>query len=327
MECDIFSINEPYFYVYGNKVILSLILDTWGVELEVYLSCPVKRILQVNALVTAFCEAYDAAYAFSGEAHDFWELVCVLEGQAGVLAGTAVYSLRKGQAVLHPPAEFHRIWSEGKEEMRILILSFHARILPELRERVRPLPPGGMEALNRLLREICSAYRMDGISVREECRGQEAEAQRAVLHLEEFLLDFIRERPSPVRPAAGRKADAYRQIVRILEGSVGRAESLPEIAAHCGMSASSLKRIFSEYAGIGVMQYFQMLKVKRAAQLLEAGCTVQAAGLAVGFSDQNYFSTVFKRVTGMPPSQYRRGITPKEEQEKPDSPVSVREKR
>ena len=56
-------------------------------------------------------------------------------------------------------------------------------------------------------------------------------------------------------------------------------------------------------AGVGIMVYFNRLKMQRAAELIKEGFSVKEAALSVGFSDQNYFSTVFKRITGRPPTK------------------------
>ena len=53
------------------------------------------------------------------------------------------------------------------------------------------------------------------------------------------------------------------------------------------------------------MEYFNRIKMQRAAELLNEGVSVKQAALQVGFHDQNYFSTVFKRITGHTPSKYK----------------------
>ena len=70
------------------------------------------------------------------------------------------------------------------------------------------------------------------------------------------------------------------------------------------MSESTIKKTFSRYAGIGMVEYFNQMKMRQAARLLEEGKSVGQAAEAVGFHDQNYFSTVFKRIVGMSPRAY-----------------------
>ena len=77
---------------------------------------------------------------------------------------------------------------------------------------------------------------------------------------------------------------------------------MTELAFLCNMSAINLQKIFSRYAGVGVMEYFNRVKMRKATELLEEGLSVKETALRLGFHDQNYFSTVFKRIIGVAPS-------------------------
>ena len=56
---------------------------------------------------------------------------------------------------------------------------------------------------------------------------------------------------------------------------------------------------------MGVSRYFTEMKMRRAAELLRTGSRVGEVANELGFADQNYFSTVFRRIMGVPPGQYR----------------------
>jgi len=90
----------------------------------------------------------------------------------------------------------------------------------------------------------------------------------------------------------------------VLEEHVEERLTVAEVARLCSMSESAIKKTFTRYAGIGMMAYFNQMKMRRAARLMEEGMSVRQAAAAVGFSDQNYFSTVFKRTTGAAPRIY-----------------------
>ena len=71
------------------------------------------------------------------------------------------------------------------------------------------------------------------------------------------------------------------------------------------MSEVNLKKTFSKYLNIGVINYYNNLKINSAMTMLKDGMTVRETAEALGFANQNYFSTVFKRITGRTPSNYR----------------------
>lgn len=77
-----------------------------------------------------------------------------------------------------------------------------------------------------------------------------------------------------------------------------------EIAATFGISLSHIKRIFSAYAGIGAHDYFNLLKICRAKELLLQGESVTTTADKTGFANQAYFSAAFKRIAGISPKAF-----------------------
>ena len=49
-------------------------------------------------------------------------------------------------------------------------------------------------------------------------------------------------------------------------------------------------------------------RINKAKQLLEEGKRVADVGLLVGYKDYSYFYQVFKRVEGIAPTEYKRGM-------------------
>ncbi|HHW48168.1 MAG TPA: response regulator [Clostridiaceae bacterium] len=67
-----------------------------------------------------------------------------------------------------------------------------------------------------------------------------------------------------------------------------------------------LGRIFKGETGMTVSDYVNKVRVKKAMELLKnPKYMVYEVARMVGFSDQHYFSTVFRKVTGLTPSQYK----------------------
>ena len=101
-----------------------------------YRLCEIDRQVRITALCSAWVGIKEAGYSFDGESHDFWECVFILRGRAGVTAGEDVYSLSRGDMIFHPPGEFHRLWNDGSESMRVLIISFSADVFPISAHRI-----------------------------------------------------------------------------------------------------------------------------------------------------------------------------------------------
>jgi len=260
--------------------------------------------LRIHTLYTAFASRFARDYTFVGERHNFWELVIVLEGELGVTAGGKVLTLSAGQAILHPPMEFHRLWSEGNRSPHAVIVSFGATGLHPGENRVYSF--SDLQLPLALLTQIRQYFFIDdGLNVTGIREGCVLQAQKAVKQLELFLLELLSQTPMH-SPSLSRSAQNYARIVAVLEDNLHKSVCVAQIAALCNMSPVHLKQTFSRYAGIGVMNYFNRMKISAAIQMLQQGMTVQETAACLGFSNQNYFSTVFKRITGAPPSRYRQ---------------------
>lgn len=86
--------------------------------------------------------------------------------------------------------------------------------------------------------------------------------------------------------------------------------SLKEISDYVGMNESYFSRYFSKYAKMTFKQYQTELRVSHSKQmLLNKQYSLEEIAEAVGYSDEKYFSRVFKRVTGVAPGEYRKDAT------------------
>lgn len=84
--------------------------------------------------------------------------------------------------------------------------------------------------------------------------------------------------------------------------------TLQETARVLNYSEVYFCRLFKQYFGHGFSKYITMLKIDEAKHLLtNQDVTISSVAIAVGYSNSDYFSKVFKRITGKLPSEYRRG--------------------
>ena len=86
------------------------------VEQEGFVTFPIMEQIHITSIHSLFKSHFDEGYEFHGEAHDFWECVCVLEGELCVSADERVYNMPCGSMIFHKPLEFHK-----KEETKGLV--------------------------------------------------------------------------------------------------------------------------------------------------------------------------------------------------------------
>lgn len=269
--------------------------------IDMYGYVDMTDIFRIKTLYTAFTEVIGSDYFFVGERHNFWELVIVADGEIGITAEENAWVLQKGQAVLHPPMEFHRVWSSGNPG-RIIVFSFGAEGLP--------MDAGGSfavqdpEQADMLLKRLKECFQRKGINI-VGMQQTQSNAHILIKQWELFILELIGQKNQLHHEEKSRAAKNYAAIVKVLEAHVHENLTTAQIAELCNMGQVSMKQTFSRYTGMGIINYFNCLKIERAMHMLQNGSSVQETADALGFSSQNYFSTVFKRITGKTPTAYK----------------------
>ena len=84
--------------------------------------------------------------------------------------------------------------------------------------------------------------------------------------------------------------------------------SLKEIAQELYLSPNYLSELFKRHTGKNISEYITQFRLERARRYLQQPeYKIGDVAELVGFSDQRYFSSMFKRRYGMTPNEYRNG--------------------
>ncbi len=265
--------------------------------------CKITPQLKINSMFSYFIRECGRDFVFSGETHNFHEVVCVLSGSVSITADTEVYTLSAGSAIVHTPMEFHSIRAAEGTTPTIMVFSFLADAFPTLERKIFAFTQAEEALLTDAWRSAGKAFYRVNYRLKLT-PGQELEAQRCFDTLSLFLLRLFTTdtNAQPHRTAAD--AQTYSSIAAYINENLPDLQCVAQIADAFGISAVGLQKLFHKYTGAGVMHYVNHLKIARAAEMLKSGSTSKVIADALGFADQNYFSTVFKRITGASPMHY-----------------------
>lgn len=270
-----------------------------------YRITPLKRVITVKSVVTATDAERQKFFYFSGEMHNFWEVVYVVSGNVTATADDKVLSLSAGHLLFHKPMEFHRIWSEDGSEPRLCILSFEAEGegMNFFENKLFTLSTVEGDRFRNLVASFRKAIR--GLNAREYYDQEKFSilGNKCASELENLLLELLGKDTKQSR-SKDPTVEQYEHIVSVLNANCDKALTVEDIARICNFSTSNLKRIFHIYSDIGIMKYFTSVKLRRAMQKLLAGEPIVKISDDLGFSSPNYFHAVFKRETGMTPKEY-----------------------
>ena len=93
-----------------------------------------------------------------------------------------------------------------------------------------------------------------------------------------------------------------------LDACYARPIRLEELAAISGTSTFALIRSFSRAFGMPPYRYLTNLRIARAQELLRLGRPISDTAFSTGFSDQAHFTRFFRRIVGVPPGVWARGV-------------------
>ncbi|MBQ9805705.1 MAG: helix-turn-helix domain-containing protein [Clostridia bacterium] len=260
---------------------------------------PIEKKFEIDGFYTAFRFEWNDHFVFNGERHSAWEIVYIDSGNVEVTEDEKVYTLERGNMILHAPMEFHRIRSANGTSPSGFIMSFIASgELPEmLKNGIFVVDHEQAQQYVGIIKRIM-AFLGESTGT---FAGQEAAARLSV-----FLIGLANEADTTERLSRTQSAVEYRNAISEMTARIYENCSLSDLAHACNISISYLKLLFKTYAGIAPKQYYANLRTQYAAELLRQGVSSAEIANRMNFSSPSYFSAFFKKQTGISPSEYQK---------------------
>lgn len=264
----------------------------------------VNRLIQVDSIMSAFTVTRGKRYSYHGEAHDYWEMVCITSGVAGIAADDRIFECPKGSVIFHKPNEFHRIWNQSNSNLKYMVITFStaSSFMTENLSNVVMSTSAYAESLISELRVIIEGYDEIDMMPSEFRENKESVVLSKFVNTLELLMYECATIDKIQEPEITRDAKLFTAAVRLMKKNIGIPMKTQQIADELHISLSHLKRIFKNYAFTGIHEYFLFIKIERAKELLIMGKSIYETAVETGFFNQNNFSATFKRETGLPPT-------------------------
>lgn len=102
---------------------------------------------------------------------------------------------------------------------------------------------------------------------------------------------------------------AVKKAKEYIDQNFQRPVSINELAEKVVLSPSYLSHLFSKETGMTITSYTDLQRIDHAKKLLiQTTLLIKEIAFQSGFSDQNYFSRIFKKYTGQSPAAFRDEI-------------------
>ena len=290
-----------------------------------YKSVVLEDSITINRVISVHYFQYMSDFSFPGESHDFWELVCVDRGEIDALAGERRLTLKKGNILFHKPNEFHNVLTNGKVSPSLVVIGFvfHSPAIKAFADQLMSVQDTEKELLAQIIVEARNTFRgrLDDPYQEELIFNSEpltfGSAQLISHYLEQLIIHLYRRYFSyslPVRSSrflaeASSGNDTYNRIVRYMEEHLGERMTIDRICRDNLVGRSQLQKLFRDTKGCGVIEFFSMMKIDTAKQMIRDNqLNFTQIADRLGYSSIHYFSRQFKQITTMTPSEYATSI-------------------
>jgi two-component system response regulator YesN len=163
------------------------------------------------------------------------------------------------------------------------------------------------EILLVLSRKIVFNTCLEGFTIDVDFLRHAIYKLHSISELRTYTKSFVTERISEIGQLKKSRASALISIVsEYLEKNYAKEISLDDVATLVQISSFYLSKLFKKELGENFIDYLTGIRIRKAKEILaNPRNTVKDACYQVGYHDPNYFARVFKKITGMTPTEYQ----------------------
>ncbi len=239
--------------------------------------------------------------------HSFHEIHLCLSGSYVYQVGDEQFTITPGDLILLKAEEYHCMLNKtddfGKVALGFSILPKKDDMSGELNNAFSRMPA----LVSRQTEEIAEVFYTVLQEISQQKIGYLA-AVNALLLRVILLCARLNEGSASRRPDFTSRVDQrVSELNTYINSRIHLPISCQEISDNIHLSARQVNRIIQNEFGMSLSAYIDRMKCAHAKELLlYSDMPTSKIAASIGYSNEFSFSKFFKRVEGMPPSQFRR---------------------
>jgi len=284
--------------------------------MKTYIKTRPKTLVDITRIVTIHNYEFGPRFVFSGESHDFWELVYIDKGSVAVCCDEEETVLHQGEIIFHRPNEFHSIRALDSSP-NFFVISFVSASpamtsFEHFRTKTERIHKNLLSAIISEAEKTYSVPKNDPTlrRLRRKPNAPLGSEQLIKTYLEQLLIHLIRsitETGGDLSPQPFLEelplVSALKEYLTIRCEENIRVE---DICRAFGYSKSFLSRLFREHTGESLASFAMKRRMERAKELIRAGdLNFAQISARLSFENPQYFSRVFKKEYGMTPTEFK----------------------
>ena len=278
----------------------------------------IESVINIEEIMSIHYFELKADFSFSGETHNYWELVYINSGSAIITADESDSHHNAGEIIFHKPHERHAIASNPDSPPTVFIITFRTAspLMSFFENRRMNLPAPLRKYISEMISDGGDAYFLADDSpyetpLKRREDGLIGSEQLIKLNLEMLLLNLNRGGTIPKLTAETRSRDRLTDsITEMLNNNVYGKITVEAISKALGFSRTHIAAVFKKNTGKTITEYMRELKISEAKYLLrKQSYTVAQISDFLCFDNPQYFCRVFKAHTKMTPKAYLSSVS------------------
>ncbi|TFG82987.1 MAG: AraC family transcriptional regulator, partial [Spirochaetales bacterium] len=125
-----------------------------------------------------------------------------------------------------------------------------------------------------------------------------------------FLMDIYRHAHLSSDESLERKHERLEPVLSLISRDYAKPLTIDDLAAAIGLSPQHFCVVFKQAMNTRPIEYLNLFRIRKSKELMLAndGLKIQEVAKIVGYGNVAYFTTLFKRLEGVSPSEFRRGV-------------------
>ncbi len=231
---------------------------------------------------------------------DHYLIHLVLAGKGTFHTGDRTFELQPGDLFFVRPNQLNTYSADPSQPWEYYWVGFNGATAHKLSAQ---LPFTDTEPVHHTANPEKLRMAMENIYTSRGMRPQDEASMVGYLYL--FLAALMEETGEKKVRSTNSSSQYVLNAIKYIQFNYSHDISIDDVAKSVGVSRSHLYRVFMSNVGKSPIDYLTEYRINEACKLLLAGnLSIAEVAISVGFFDQFYFSRVFKRAKGMPPSKY-----------------------
>ena len=270
-----------------------------------------RDILSVKSLISA--DYKKIAGVIKIESGDYRLIIYADFGNIAVSANGKSLEIKQGSLLLFPENYSAEI-TAADNNASALIIGFEClgKAASLLDKKIISLSIFEKTLLSAAYSQININFDLKSLAVKET---SPSEGEQFIKNSLELLLiclitDFSNKKNNAVTDFGTEKnEEIVNKIIKILEENLYFEITLEDIASELFFSKTYIKSVFKKQTGTTVIQYYINLKIEEAKKLIsERNSSFTEIALKLNFGTVYYFSRIFKKKTGITPSEFKKSV-------------------